>query len=192
MRHRRPQRNGGALAGADTISDTAGVRALGGLNGAHNRGIEPLLPNPTGGAADHWAGPMYKREDRGMVPCTASISATESANIVLRNAIGKIAANLRLLVEVSGDDTLFMSQSDVQAAFYRIAVPEGMEDLFVLPEVQTSCIPGLTAEERAMLGPTCSPCMATLPMGWSWAVYFCQAGVQSALKAVGAGRSDEI
>ena len=72
----------------------------------------------------------------------------------------------------------YLAQADVQAAFYRMALPRGMEVLFVLPPVLTSLIPGLSKEKRAALGKECSPCMAPLPMGWAWALFFCQAAVE--------------
>ena len=60
-----------------------------------------------------------------MVPCAVSISASESANIILRNGLGKIAANLRLLVEV-GDSSatrltvvdLFIDEGHRIGAYY--------------------------------------------------------------------------
>ena len=59
-----------------------------------------------------------------MVPCMVSISASESANIILRNGLGKIAANLRLLVEVGDTKTrltvvdLFIDEGHRIGAFY--------------------------------------------------------------------------
>lgn len=85
---------------------------------------------------------------------------------------------------------VYLRQCDAQAVFYRIALDEGMEDFFTLPEVDTKFVTGLAPEVGAALGPRCSPRTASLPTGWSWALYFCQSAVQQALIAAG-GRPDE-
>ena len=51
--------------------------------------------------------------------------------------------------------------------------------------MKTAHIPGLSAEERRVLEDACSPMMNTLPMGWPWAVFFCQAAVESAFALAG-------
>ena len=85
-----------------------------------------------------------------------------------------------------------MSQSDVQAAFYRIALPPGLDEFFVLPSVPTRRIPGLSEEERKAFGEVVSPCMSTLPMGWSWALFFCQAAVSAGMQAAGAAPDEAL
>ncbi len=88
-------------------------------------------------------------------------------------------------LEVESPEPIQVSQSDVQAASYRIGLAPGLEDYFVLQEVRTDLIPGLTSSERAELGATCSPCMQVLPMGWSWALFFCQAAVAACMEVSG-------
>ena len=90
-------------------------------------------------------------------------------------------------VEVPAGQTLYLSQSDVTDAFYRIRMPSGLSEMFVLPPVETKYL-SLTDEQRATLGPRCSLRLCVLPMGWSWALRFCQRIVEAATRL--AGRSD--
>ena len=83
-------------------------------------------------------------------------------------------------VEVKRGDVLYISQSDVADAFYRIKLPPGLSDMFVLPRVPTKSLSFLSAEARASLGEFCSPTLDVLPMGWSWALHFCQRVVEGA------------
>lgn len=72
---------------------TASMLANGGNGatvGAVSANAQPLLTDPGLSDARMW---INKQGERGMIPCLASISATESPNIVLRNAIGKIAVS---------------------------------------------------------------------------------------------------
>ena len=39
-------------------------------------------------------------------------------------------------LEFAEDDQVYLAQCDVQCAFYRVALPPGMDDFFVLPAVR--------------------------------------------------------
>ena len=66
---------------------------------------------------------------------------------------------------------LHLVHSDVQAAFYRIALPEGLADYFILPPVSRRFLSADLQQQLSELGDTVSPQMRTLPMGWAWAVF---------------------
>ena len=57
-----------------------------------------------------WIG---RQGERGIVPCLCSISATESFNVVLRNGLGKITANLRILSEMADGSELRVTIVDL-------------------------------------------------------------------------------
>jgi hypothetical protein len=69
---------------------------LPGSNGSTNS--QPLLSHGHLSEQSVWVG---GGANRGIITCCASISATESANIILRNALGKVAANLKMLIEMA-------------------------------------------------------------------------------------------
>jgi hypothetical protein len=78
----------------------------------------------------------------------------------------------RMEFPAAGD--VYLAQSDISDAFYRVLLPPGLSEHFVLPRIATRYIPGLTPEQIAQLGPYCSPRLRVLPMGWTWALHFCQ------------------
>ncbi|CAK0807986.1 unnamed protein product, partial [Prorocentrum cordatum] len=78
---------------------------------------------------------------------------------------------------------LSLCQADVDNAFYRIGLPAGIEDYFVLPPVSCrhleALCPGSSGELRG--AGELSPVLRVLPMGWSWSLYFCQCMVEQAV-----------
>ncbi|CAK0823926.1 unnamed protein product, partial [Prorocentrum cordatum] len=82
-------------------------------------------------------------------------------------------------------DKLFLSQVDVDNAFYRILLPPGLSRRFVLPAVSRRALlaarPGLVLPE----GGEISGFLRVLPMGWTWSLYFCQSMVETAVRRSG-------
>jgi len=83
-------------------------------------------------------------------------------------------------LEVPGDEDLVLRQVDVNNAFYRIAVPDGMEDYFVLPRVSREELARLLDDGLDELPETryLSPKLLVLAMGFSGSLYFCQRMVE--------------
>ena len=83
------------------------------------------------------------------------------------------------------DDKLFLSQVDVDNAFYRILLPPGLSRRFVLPAVSRRALlaarPGLALPEGGKI----SSFLRVLPMGWTWSLYFCQSMVETAVRRSG-------
>ena len=85
---------------------------------------------------------------------------------------------------------MFVAVGDLENAFYRLAVPPGMDHLFTLPAVDSGLV-GLTRLDGTPLaaGERLLPCLQILPMGWNWAMHICQAVVRHAV--VQAGFADD-
>ena len=79
-------------------------------------------------------------------------------------------------------DDFYLGQGDIRNAFYLCGVPDWLQSYFCLPAIS---VRHLDAATRAALG--CSendllfPQVAVLPMGWTWATYFCQKAVDNIL-----------
>ncbi|CAK0874830.1 unnamed protein product, partial [Prorocentrum cordatum] len=91
-------------------------------------------------------------------------------------------------MEIGVTDDLVLSQMDVDNAFYRCKAPPGVSDWFALPRVSASQLRRVGARLCDQLGLTSTgyvtPHLEVMAMGWSWALYFCQAMVTaSALRA---------
>ncbi|CAK0823299.1 unnamed protein product, partial [Prorocentrum cordatum] len=80
------------------------------------------------------------------------------------------------------DDKLFLSQVDIDNAFYRILLPPRLSRRFVLPAVSRRALlaarPGLVLPEGGKI----SGFLRVLPMGWTWGLYFCQSMVETAVR----------
>ncbi|CAK0837725.1 unnamed protein product, partial [Prorocentrum cordatum] len=73
---------------------------------------------------------------------------------------------------------LSMAQADVDNAFYRVKLPDKMDEHFSLPSVHAGSLHQLAEAAGvdidlpdARFG---SPLLQVLSMGWSWSLYFCQ------------------
>ncbi|CAK0800977.1 unnamed protein product [Prorocentrum cordatum] len=90
-------------------------------------------------------------------------------------------------LKIPASHDLSLSQVDIEAAFYRIGVPPGQDEMFVLPAVPVDAL--LEALPEVDIGSRLegkvSPLLTALPMGWNWSFYFCQAPVASQVVAAG-------
>ena len=87
-------------------------------------------------------------------------------------------------LELSGEAVL--AQGDIQCAFYHLKLPDGMEEMFRLPVISNrylgfSRLDGSACTARTIL----VPMVTVAPMGWTWALHFCQAALVSALEEEG-------
>ncbi|CAK0877595.1 unnamed protein product [Prorocentrum cordatum] len=74
--------------------------------------------------------------------------------------------------------SLNRAQADVDRAFYRVKLPDKMDEHFSLPSVHLGTLRQLADEAGIDMGlPEARfglPLLQVLPMGWSWSLYFCQ------------------
>ncbi len=92
----------------------------------------------------------------------------------------------------AGPANLFVSQDDIQDAFYRMGIPAEMSRYFALPEVQPDLLADAlggqlppSVEALVASGLRVFPAMVVLPMGFSWAFHWCHmAHVAIATKAL--------
>ncbi|CAK0806131.1 unnamed protein product, partial [Prorocentrum cordatum] len=90
-------------------------------------------------------------------------------------------------LKIQASHNLSLSQVDIEAAFYRIGAPPGLDEMFVLPAVPVDAL--LEALPEVDIGSRLegkvSPLPTVFPTGWSWSLYFCQALVVSQVVAAG-------
>ncbi|CAK0850468.1 unnamed protein product, partial [Prorocentrum cordatum] len=100
------------------------------------------------------------------------------------------------LSQVHGDDSLgqpvFIGQVDIKDAFYHMELPEGLRQYFGLRRIRASWA-GISQVQgvRASPGTWVTPRMRALPMGWSWALWWCQAIHERAAEEEGVSRALE-
>ncbi|CAK0904820.1 unnamed protein product, partial [Prorocentrum cordatum] len=87
--------------------------------------------------------------------------------------------------ENPGRDT-YIASGDIDDAFYRLRLPDGLSSYFRLPALDASLL-GITRLGGAQLarGARVQPCVCVLPMGWSHALALCQGVLRRALGTAG-------
>ncbi|CAK0893446.1 unnamed protein product, partial [Prorocentrum cordatum] len=87
--------------------------------------------------------------------------------------------------ENPGHDT-YIASGDIDNAFYRLRLPDGLSSYFRLPALDASLL-GITHLGGAQLarGARVQPCVCVLPMGWSHALALCQGVLRRALDTAG-------
>ena len=70
---------------------------------------------------------------------------------------------------------MYVSGGDIDNCFYRIGLPEGLQEFFPLPDIAAGYL-GLRVCEGAPISASESvtPVLTVLPMGWSWAMHLVQ------------------
>eukprot|EP00959_Pyramimonas_sp_CCMP1952_P382116 8006938-Pyramimonas_sp.AAC.1 len=75
---------------------------------------------------------------------------------------------------------MYLSTCDLECAFYHMRLPRGMETLFTLPSISVAVL-----QELGMIDldfdplSRVTPMVTVLPMGFSWALHFCQSAARS-------------
>lgn len=96
-------------------------------------------------------------------------------------------------IESSCKRPLHIASGDLDVAFYHMRLPEGMEEHFSLPAIDSSFLTGLGIDGLpAGPGVGLLPCVCVLPMGFTWALHLCQESLQHALRATGFSLSDQV
>ena len=87
--------------------------------------------------------------------------------------ISKSVVSLRLLEALE----IYLGTGDVKDCFHRIIMPAWMSPYFCFPEISAGEV-GLEGQwlEGVLLSrdTMVRPCPRSLPMGFSWSLYFCQ------------------
>ncbi|CAK0838344.1 unnamed protein product [Prorocentrum cordatum] len=83
------------------------------------------------------------------------------------------------------NDELCLSQVDVEACFYRMRAPPGMEEVFVLPPLDCGALRRLRPDIAISGDLTCSPLLIVLPMGWNWSLFLYQEMVTQCVQRAG-------
>ncbi|CAK0837915.1 unnamed protein product, partial [Prorocentrum cordatum] len=160
----------------------------------------------------HCARSLSEMHKAGMIrfssprPSTAGLFFVEKSGDQLRMILDTRAVNQEFIdldttalpsagvwrgLKIPASHNLSLSQVGIEAAFYRIGVPPGLDEMFVLPAVPVDALLEALPEVDigSRLGGKVSPLLAVLPMGWSWSLYFCQAPVVSQVVAAGISAS---
>ncbi|CAK0900473.1 unnamed protein product, partial [Prorocentrum cordatum] len=91
-------------------------------------------------------------------------------------------------------DQLRLAQMDVEAAFYRIQCPPGLEEMMILPRIRRQDL--LAARPDIDLdgvgGKVLAPRLLVAPMGWSWSLCFCESLVEAHVAQAGFGTDRQI
>jgi len=89
-------------------------------------------------------------------------------------------------LETRPGDDVFIASGDIDCAFYRLQMPEGLDEYFSLPAVAGHAV-GISSLDGVPLAPgeTVFPCITVLPMGFSWALHLCQAYLRNAIDCAG-------
>ena len=95
-------------------------------------------------------------------------------------------------LEVGAEDTLFTAAGDVADAFHRMALPSHLRHLFRLPAIKCKFVDPKLWPAGCKREDYITPEYATLPMGWSSSLFFCQHTLQSAAAKAGLLESDCI
>ena len=87
--------------------------------------------------------------------------------------------------ENPGHDT-YMASGDIDNAFYRLRLPDGLSSYFRLPALDANLL-GITHLDGVPLarGARVQPCVCVLPMGWSHALALCQGVLRRAMATAG-------
>ncbi|OLQ14569.1 hypothetical protein AK812_SmicGene1346 [Symbiodinium microadriaticum] len=95
-------------------------------------------------------------------------------------------------LEVGAEDTLFTAAGDVADAFHRMALPSNLQHLLRLPAIKCKFVDPKLWPAGCKREDYITPEYATLPMGWSSSLFFCQHTLQSAAAKAGLLESDCI
>jgi hypothetical protein len=98
-------------------------------------------------------------------------------------------------LRVEPGDSLNLAQVEVEAAFYRIKSPPGLQEYFVLPPVHLPTLRRIRPDlcvDWAITDEWAGPRLCVLAMGWSWSLYFCQELLECMVERSGFPRDKQI
>ena len=87
----------------------------------------------------------------------------------------------------------YVATGDIECAFYNIGIPARLSEEFVLPSISARhlglrVLDGLPVPADAVI----LPLLSVLPMGWNWALHFCQSVVTNALHIASFDRHRQV
>ena len=86
-------------------------------------------------------------------------------------------------LECATNKEFYIGSGDLANAFYTLAVPPDLAEKFTLPSIKASHLEAGLAEKFGIRSDAqVLPYLTILPMGWSWALHFCQMVVSHAGK----------
>lgn len=90
-------------------------------------------------------------------------------------------------------DTLTIGMADLKDAFYHLELPHSLRRYFCLPRVRCDDLHWLDAGAlRPCKGKWAVPRLCVVPMGWSWALYWCQKLHERLVLRPGLGESQQL
>ena len=89
-------------------------------------------------------------------------------------------------IQLLPDEKLYVCNADAANAFYTLSMPEEIRDYFCLKPVCARDL-GLTeiGKKPVKPGQKVFPRLAVLPMGWTWALYWCQRAHEAVVERSG-------
>ncbi len=96
-------------------------------------------------------------------------------------------------LEIPDGEEFLLGSGDLANAFYTLSVPTSLARMFTLPQVKAGSI-GVSSVDGASVRPEefVTPYLTVLPMGWAWALHFCQGVMEHAIAVAGFGVSSII
>ena len=92
-------------------------------------------------------------------------------------------------VAIDGSHPFLMGSGDLANAFYTLGVPDSLARMFTLPAVEASKCDVRKVDDIVLRpGDKVVPYLTVLPMGWSWALHFCQQVMNHAINTSGIER----
>ena len=89
-------------------------------------------------------------------------------------------------IEVPNDEQFYIGSGDLANAFYTLAVPPELAQRFTLPRIKVDFLESdVLASSGLQPGSQALPYLTILPMGWSWALHFCQKVLMHAIESSG-------
>eukprot|EP00971_Amphidinium_carterae_P349654 6491135-Amphidinium_carterae.1 len=97
-------------------------------------------------------------------------------------------------VELDEEELLHIAQGDLKNAFFQIALPPELQHLFGLRRLRASeaGVTHLTDGTKVSPDSLVSPVLSVVPMGWKWALYWCQRMHEVQLSLSGCGLSARL
>lgn len=96
-------------------------------------------------------------------------------------------------LEIPDGEEFLLGSGDLANAFYTLSVPTSLARMFTLPQVKAGSI-GVQSVDGTSVRPEefVTPYLTVLPMGWAWALHFCQGVMEHAIAVAGFGASSII
>eukprot|EP00435_Cladocopium_sp_Y103_P063778 s336_g25.t1 len=88
-------------------------------------------------------------------------------------------------LEIPEGETFFIGSGDLANAFYTLEVPDELGQLFTLPAIKAGLVGMDQLDTKLRRDTVLVPYLTVLPMGWAWALHFCQGVLMNAIQTCG-------